>query len=479
MASAAVLAQKGYSVQLIEKNDQLGGRCRLWEEMGFSFDMGPSWYWMPEVFENFFHQFGYTTEDFYDLKRLDPGYRVYFSAQDFMDIPADPLKLEALFEEYEPGAGLKLREFLTQAEYKYKVGMRDYVFRPSHSILEFLDPTLLLEAIKIQIFSSQRSHVRKYFKHPYLISILEFPVLFLGGTAQNIPALYSMMNYADLSLGTWFPMGGMVQIPQAMGRICKEQNVEIHLNTEVHKILSKDKLAREVHTNQGIFYPDYIISGADYEHTDQELLEPNFRNYSPAYWDSRTLSPSSLLFYLGINRKLEGVKHHTLFFDESLDDHAHEIYKDPKWPSKPLFYVCCTSVTDPSTAPEGMENLFLLMPLAPGLQDSEELREKYYEIMMDRMEKTFGQEIKNHVIVKRSYAMHDFIQDYHSYKGNAYGLANTLFQTAFLKPKMKSKKLKNLLFTGQLTVPGPGVPPSIISGEIAAKELLVLIEKQA
>ncbi|HEY0057136.1 MAG TPA: phytoene desaturase family protein [Pedobacter sp.] len=472
LAAAAVLADKGHQVTIYEKNDQPGGRARVWETKGFKFDMGPSWYWMPEVFENFYQLFGKTTSDFYDLKRLDPSYRIYWQKDDFTDIPAKLSELEALFEELEPGSGKKLKDFLAQAELKYTTGMGSYVFKPSHSINEYLDLRLLKESFKIQMFTSISKHLRAYFKHPRLLKLLEFPVLFLGGTAQNTPALYSMMNYADLALGTWFPIGGMNEIVKAMVSIATEKGVDIKLNHEVSKIKTQGKFALGIETNQGFYTADLIISNADYEHTDQTLLDTDKRNYTPKYWDKRVLSPSSLLFYIGINKKLDNVLHHNLFFDENLEQHADEIYKNPRWPNKPLFYVSCTSKTDKASAPENGENLFFLMPLAPGLEDNDALREKYFEILMNRFEKITGESLRDAIIVKRSYAINDFIKDYHSYKGNAYGLANTLMQTAFLKPKMQSKKIKNLLFTGQLTVPGPGVPPAIISGQVVAKEAL-------
>ncbi len=477
MASASLLAKEGYRVKLIEKNDQLGGRARSWKIQGFTFDMGPSWYWMPDVFENFYNHFGYKTSDFYELKRLDPGYRAYFSSDYSIDIPADMPSLEAIFEKLELGAGLKLRSFLKQAEYQYKIGMKEYVFRPSHSILEYFDIRLLKEAFQLKLFQSQRNHVQNFFKNPVLRTILEFPVLFLGGTAQNIPALYSMMNYADLTLGTWYPMGGMHQIVTAMEKICKEQGVEIQLEEEVEQIEINKARATAVVTSKGIINADFIISGADYAHTEQVLIPKEYRNYDSNYWDKRILSPSSLIFYIGLNTKLKDIQHHTLFFDESLDNHADEIYNKPVWPSKPLFYACTSSVTDPEVAPNGMENLFLLMPIAPGLKDSEEIREYYFNKLMDRLEKILKQNIRSSIVIKRSYAINDFIKDYHSFKGNAYGLANTLFQTAFLKPKMKASKIENLLFTGQLTVPGPGVPPSLISGEVAAREAIKILEK--
>lgn len=476
LAAAAVLANEGHDLTIYEKNDQAGGRARVWESEGFTFDMGPSWYWMPEVFENFYNLFGKTTSDFYDLKRLDPSYRVYWEKNNFTDLPAQHDKLEELFEAIEPGSALKLREFLKQAKFKYETGMGDYVFRPSNSIKEYMDLRLLKESFKIQLFTSINKHLRQYFKHPKLLKLLEFPVLFLGGTAENTPALYSLMNYADLSLGTWFPIGGMNEIVKAMLSIAQEKGVKIKLDHEVLQIKTEGKKAIGIETNAGYYKADLIISNADYWHTDQQLTAEKNRNYSPGYWDKRVLSPSSLLFYVGINKKLDNIIHHNLFFDQDLEKHAHEIYKDPKWPTKPLFYVSCTSKTNESSAPLNSENLFFLMPLAPGLEDTDALREKYWEILLNRFEEITGESIRHNIVTKRAYAIKDFVKDYNSFKGNAYGLANTLMQTAFLKPKMRSKKITNLLFTGQLTVPGPGVPPAIISGQVAANEALKILK---
>jgi len=472
LSAACVLAKGGYKVTILEKNDQPGGRARVWEKHGFKFDMGPSWYWMPDVFENFFALFGKKPQDFYELKRLDPAYRVYFGKDDILDVPAAMPELESLFESIEPGSSKRLKEFLAQAAHKYKVGMGEYVFRPSHSITEFIDLNLIRKSMGMQLLTSMSRHVRKYFKHPKLIKLLEFPVLFLGARPQDTPAMYSMMNYADLVLGTWYPMGGMNEIVKAMVSIAEGLGVDIRLDTEVVKIAVADQLVSRVSTSKGVFEADFVITGADYEHTDQQLIAEPHRNYDRKYWDSRTMSPSSLLFYIGINRKIAGIKHHNLFFDEDFEQHAKEIYTNPQWPEKPLFYVCCPSKSDSSVAPENCENLFFLMPLAPGLEDSETLRDQYFEVLLNRFEKITGESIKDAIMVKRSYAMNDFKADYHSFKGNAYGLANTLRQTAFFKPAMRAKHIKNLLYTGQLTVPGPGVPPALISGQVAAGEAM-------
>jgi len=478
LTAAACLAKSGHEVVILEKNEQTGGRARVWEKDGFTFDMGPSWYWMPEIFEEFFQLFGKKVSDYYTLKRLDPAYRIFFTQDEEMDIPANLDALVHEFEMREKGSGMQLRAFLKDAEYKYNTAMGDHVRRISDSFTEFLEPQLILKSIQLNMFSSLRKSVRKKFKNPLLQSLLEFPVLFLGSTPDNTPALYSMMNYADLVKGTWFPQGGMGEIAKAFTQVAIEQGVTILCNKEVDKITVKDGQAKQVSVGSELFEADIVVAGSDYHHTEQNLLSPEHRVYDEAYWQSRTMSPSSLLFYVGIDVQLKHILHHNLFFDEDFEQHASEIYKNPQWPSKPLFYLCAASKTDPQCATPGGENLFFLIPLAPGLDDSDLLREKYFEIMLGRLEKKCGIDIRPHIRVKRSYAMQDFEKDYHAFKGNAYGLANTLRQTAFLKPKIKSSKVRNLFYTGQLTVPGPGVPPAIISGQIAAQEILKLIKKE-
>jgi len=466
------MAKQGCDVTLLEKNSQPGGRAAIWEKDGFRFDMGPSWYWMPDVFDNYFALFDKKPSDFYELKRLDPGYRIYFGKNDAMDIPAGIDQLEILFENIEAESSTNLRKFLQQAAIKYNIGMGEYVFKPSHSILEYVSLSLLKKSLNLQLLTSMSNHVRTYFKHPKLIHLLEFPVLFLGATPQNTPALYSMMNYADLVLGTWYPMGGMHEIVNAMVKIAGEQGVNICLDTEVIKINIHNGHAKSVSTTKGDYPADMVIAGADYEHVEQHLIDKPYRSYDKKYWDSRTLSPSCLIWFIGTNKKVSGIQHHNLFFDEDFEQHAKDIYIDPKWPEKALFYVCCSSKTDSAVAPENGENLFFLMPVAPGIEDDNTIREKYLDLMLSRFENITGESIRDAIVVKRSYALNDFEADYHAFKGNAYGLANTLKQTAFLKPAMKSKKIKNLLYTGQLTVPGPGVPPAIISGQVVAKEAL-------
>jgi phytoene desaturase len=464
LSAACNLAKSGYRVTVVEKNSGPGGRARKFHAEGFLFDMGPSWYWMPEVFESFFNRFGKKVSDYYDLKRLDPSYRVVYGKNDVLDVPASVPELGKKLEELEPGSSLKLKKFLDEAQYKYEVGINELVYKPGLSLGEFADWKLLTGALKLDVFNDMSSHVRKFFKHPKIIQLMEFPVLFLGEKPENTPALYSLMNYADIALGTWYPDGGMHKIVEGMVQLAEELGVSIQYNQNVERIEVADNQVKGVVVGGTLLQADIVVAGADYHHVEQHLLPKAYRRYDEEYWDKRKMAPSSLLFYLGINKRIPNLLHHNLFFDESFKEHAIEIYDHPRWPEKPLFYASAPSKSDPTVAPEGCENLFLLIPVAPGLEDKEEIREKYYRLLMDRLEAHTGENIRDHVIYKRSYAHADFIGDYNAYKGNAYGLANTLMQTAILKPSLKNKKLSNLYYTGQLTVPGPGVPPSLISG---------------
>ena len=471
LSAACHLAKAGYDVQLLEKNATPGGRARSFEEQGFRFDMGPSWYWMPDVFEGFFNAFGKQVSDYYQLIRLDPSYAVKFD-DETINIPASMPEFEAMCESLEPGSSKQLRQFLDQAAYKYEVGINDLVHKPSRSLSEFFDSRLLYGLLKMDVFTSMRSHVRKFFKSEKLRQLMEFPILFLGATPSNTPALYSLMNYADISLGTWYPEGGMHEIVKGMVSLSEELGVKILTNQEVKSFDYDHKSISKVRTDQGEFSADVVVAAADYHHIDQKVLDPRYANYSKRYWDQRVMAPSSLLYYVGLDIELPKMLHHVLFFDEDFDAHAKEIYEQPKWPTAPLLYASATSRTDNTVAPKGCENLFILIPVAPSLEDTDEIRERYIEMAISKLEKYNDVNIRDHIVVKRSYAHKDFISDYHSFRGNAYGLANTLRQTALLKPSLKNRKLKNLYFAGQLTVPGPGVPPSLISGEVVANEIV-------
>jgi len=479
LSAAAYLSAAGHEVHVFEKNNESGGRARqLKTHNGYVFDMGPSWYWMPGVFERFFKDFGKKTTDYYSLKLLDPSFEVVFANENILSIPENFSKLCELFESVEKGSSIQLQKFLEEAKYKYETGMDNLVYMPGISVSEFADTSLLKGVLRLQVFSSFSKHVRKYFSHPQLIALMEFPVLFLGAMPQDTPALYSLMNYAGLKLGTWYPHGGFGKVVNGIMEVARENGANFHFNSPVQNILVEGQWAYGVKVNGKEFNCDAVIAAADYHHVEDKLLPQAYRNYRNDYWEKKTFAPSCLIYFVGLTKKIKSIEHHTLFFEEDLFQHSKEIYKDPKWPTNPLFYVCCPSQSDDGVAPVGHENLFLLMPIAPGLTDDESLREKYFTVMINRLQKHIGEDIMEFIDYKQSYSVSNFIDDYHSYKGNAYGLANTLMQTAILKPKIRNKKISNLFYAGQLTVPGPGVPPSLISGKIAAGQLIKYFKKQ-
>jgi len=471
LSTACYLAKQGCDVTVLEKHDSIGGRARKFEQDGFVYDMGPSWYWMPDVFEKFFADFGKKVSDYYHLERLSPSYRIIYKDGP-LDIPSNIDELYAMFERIEAGSALKLKQFLKEAEYKYNIGMNDLVYKPGLSLIEFMNVKFMKGVFKLDVFNSIASHIRKSFTNPKLIQLLEFPVLFLGALPENTPALYSLMNYSDMIGGTWYPKGGMISVVNGMHKLAVELGVKFEFNSDVSKINVIDNKAKEIVSKLTYSNFDALVSSADYNFTEQKLLDEKYRNYSEKYWETRKLAPSSLIFYIGVNKKLPNLLHHTLFFDEDFDKHSKEIYTDPKWPTNPLIYLSSTSQTDSNVAPEGCENLMVLIPIAPNLKDDKATNDRYFDMVISRIEKQIGVPFKDNVIFRRDYATSDFIKDYNSFKGNAYGLANTLSQTAILKPKLINKKVKNLFYTGQLTVPGPGVPPCLISGKLVSEQVI-------
>ena len=470
LAASCYLAKQGHSVSIYEKNSTIGGRARQLKKDGFTFDIGPTWYWMPDVFERFFADFDRKPSDYYELIKLSPAYQVYFGVDDFITISDNLETISQTFESIEKGSATALKNFMAEAKSNYDIAIKDIVYRPGVSPLELITPETAMRVG--QFFGNISKDIRKRFKNKKLVQILEFPVLFLGAKPSDTPSFYNFMNFADFGLGTWHPKNGMYSVVLALEKLALDLGVKIHTNSNIEKIFVENGKASGLLINGEKITADIIVSGADYHHTET-LLEEKNRGYSEKYWQNKTFAPSSLLFYVGFDKKVKNVEHHSLFFDTDFDVHAEAIYDIPKWPEEPLFYASFPSKTDKNVSPEGKEAGIFLIPLAPGLEDTEALREEYFDKIMSRFEKLTQQNLKKNIIFKESFCVNDFIKDYNSYKGNAYGMANTLFQTAFLRPKLRSKKVKNLYFTGQLTVPGPGVPPALISGKLVSE----LIEK--
>ena len=465
ISAACYLAKAGHTVQILEKNSTPGGRARQFKKDGFTFDIGPSWYWMPDVFEKFFGDFDRKVSDYYTLEKLDPGYEVYFDQMESIKIGDNLEKIYTAFEAEEAGSAAKLKKFIKKAENNYNIAIKDLVYRPGVSPLELVTPATVK---KVGYFlSTIKKEVTKEFKNERLAQILQFPVLFLGAKPSNTPAFYNFMNFADFGLGTWHPEKGMYSVVEGMVKMAKELGVQFNTNQNVETICVENGKATGVIANGVQIDADVVVSGADYNHSES-LLKPKERGYTDAYWDKKVFAPSSLLFFIGLDKKVKNVSHHTLFFDVDFDAHARSIYDTPEWPKDPLFYGNFPSITDSSMAPQGKEACFLLIPIGPGIEDTEEMRNKYFDMVIERLEHLTKQPIKDAILFKESFCVNDFVSEYNSYKGNAYGMANTLLQTAFLRPKLKSKKVENLFFTGQLTVPGPGVPPALISGKLVA-----------
>ncbi|WP_116770845.1 phytoene desaturase family protein [Maribacter litoralis] len=468
LSAACYLAKNDWEVTIFEKNESVGGRASQFIKNGFTFDMGPSWYWMPDIFDKFFADFNKQTSDYYQLDKLSPAYKIFFS-DDVITIGDSMQKICKEFERIEPGSSKALKKFIDKAQENYDIAINKVVLRPGLSPLELVTKETILKVD--QFFKTISSQVRKSFKNQKLVSTLEFPVLFLGAKPSNTPSFYNFMNFADFGLGTWHPKGGMYEVIKAMENLAKELGVEIHTNAAVDQILVSDGKAIGIMRNGEKHLADKVLSGADYQHSEN-LLEEKHRQYRKSYWEKKVFAPSSLLFYIGFDTKLDNIEHHNLFFDTDFELHAQEIYDQPKWPTNPLFYANFPSVTDATMAPDGCETGFFLVPIATALEDTEELRNQYFDLIMDRFEKRTGQNIRNYIIFKETFCVNDFVERYNSYKGNAYGMANTLTQTAFLRPNLRSKKVANLYFTGQLTVPGPGVPPALISGKLVS-ELII------
>ena len=474
LSAACYLAKKGYKVTVVEKNTTLGGRARQFKKNGFTFDMGPSWYWMPDVFEKFFKDFNKERSDYYSLTKLNPAYKVFFGKNDTISIEDSLHKIKKVFEKEEKGSSIHLEKFINEAKSNYDIAVKDMLYKmPGISPLELVTRKTIF---KVRSFISNiRKEVNKGFVSHRLRAILEFPVLFLGAKASKTPAFYSFMNYADFGLGTWQPKNGFFDVVEAMVDLGKSLGVKYLINCNVESIELEKNKVKGLIINKENHLCDIIISGADYAHTES-LIQKKYRQYSKEYWIKKTWAPSSLLFYVGFDKKVPNVAHHNLFFDTDFDKHAKDIYDNPKWPSNPLFYANFTSKTNEKTAPSGCENGFFLIPIATNIEDNYKIRSKYFNIVISRLEELTGENLKKHILFYESFCVNDFIKEYNSYGGNAYGLANTLMQTAFLRPNIRSSKVKNLYFSGQLTVPGPGVPPAIVSGKLVS-DLIIKNEK--
>lgn len=465
LSISALLARDGHQVTLLEKHEQVGGRARMIHEQGYAFDMGPSWYMMPEVFEDFFAKFGKKPSDYYELTQLDPHYRIFFAGQETIDLVPDLEKNLDLFEKIEPGSSKRFQAYLARAKRLYDLSMKHFIYRSYEKMGDLIDKSFLKMGFSLDYFASLDRLLKKYFKDERLYKILSYTMVFLGGDPKNTPGIYSLMSHVDFNLGVWYPKGGMNAVAKGIAQLATEQGVEVIYNQDVQKILAENGHATGVQTQDKTYHADLVIMAGDYHHAEQVLLDQPHQSYTSSYWENRTMAPSAFILYLGIDKQLPQLDHHNLFLANDWEEHFDEIFRNPGWPDKPSYYICNPNKTEKGLAPEGKENLFVLVPVAAGLEDTEELRNSYANKIIADLEQQLGESIANHVEVKKIYSQKNFYQDYYSYKGTALGLAHTLFQSAVFRPKQQSKKVNNLFYTGQYTHPGIGVPMVIIAAE--------------
>ncbi|PSQ63553.1 MAG: phytoene desaturase [Halobacteriales archaeon SW_8_66_22] len=472
LSAACYLADAGADVRLLEKNEQLGGRASRLEKDGFTFDMGPSWYLMPDVFERFFDHFGRHPSDYYDLEPLDPHYRIFFKDGDSCEARGDHEYMRELFESYESGAGEAFDEYLETSQRHYETAMEKFVYEDRSQLRDWIDPDVMRAApIGLRLIGSMQSHVENYFDHPKLQQIMQYTLVFLGGAPHNTPALYNIMSHVDFNLGVYYPEGGLGGVVDGIVDLGEELGVTYETDSEVTGI-SRSYDGFVVETADEVFRPDRVVVNADYAHAERELLPEHERQYDDDYWESRTYAPSAFLIYLGVEGDVDDLAHHTLVLPTDWDDHFEQIFDAPGWPEDPAYYVCVPSKTDDSVAPEGHSNLFVLVPLAPGLPDGQRRRDQYRDRILADLAEHTGVDLRDRIVVEEQFSVSDFTERYNATQGTALGLAHTLRQTALLRPSNRSSAVDGLYFTGSFTTPGVGVPMCLISGEHTANALL-------
>lgn len=474
LAASCFLAKKGYEVLVLEKNSSVGGRARVLKDKGYTFDMGPSWYLMPDVFERFFANFGKKPQDYYQLKKLDPAYRIFFEKNKVVDISSDLKKNVELFDKHEKDGGKKFLDYLAMSKTQYDLSMESFVYRDYDSVFSVLKKDFFEKGRKLNLFGNVSSEVNKYFESDFLKKILMYNIVFLGGTPKNTPSLYSIMAHIDFNLGVWYPKGGLGSVVDGIFKLSKELRVQYKYDAEVSKINGDKNLKKAnslVLSNGEIISADLIIANADYHHVEMNLIDEDFRTYDEPFWKKSTVAPSAFVAYLGINKKLKKLDHHNLFLGNDWEKYFDSIFENPEWPDKPTYYLCVPSKNDDSVAPKGKENVFITVPIASGLEDNPELRDKFFEKIIIDVEEVTGEKIFDNIEYKKFFSINDFRTDYNAYKGTALGLSHTLFQSAFFRPRMKSQKLNNLYYCGQYVHPGIGVPMALIVAEVLDSKL--------
>jgi phytoene desaturase len=474
LSTAALLAHQGYNVSLYEAMPRLGGRANLIQEQGFRFDAGPSWYLMPDVFEHYFALFGKKPTDYFELDRLDPSYKIFFEdTGKTITITGDLERDLPKFEELEPGVTPRVREYLRRSEYQYKIALGQFVYKNYDSVFDFLTLQTAIQGSKLRVFEKMQKYVSRYFKTDAMQKIMQYTLVFLGSSPYNTPALYNIMSHVDFNMGVFFPRGGIYKLVEGLVKLGGEYGVEYHTNVPVQRIVTQSGKATGIILQDGTEVPaDLVISNADIAFTERSLLPPEARTKPDSYWDKRILAPSGLVLYLGVQGKIDTLEHHNLLFSGDWGANFSQIFDKPQLPDDPSFYVSMTSKTDATTAPEGHENIFVLVPIAAGQEYTEEQLDAYTDKILVMMEQHMGVEnLRQRIVYQKRYATADYERDFHTLGGSALGLAHTISQTAIFRPNNVSKKLNNMYYVGAGTNPGIGMPMTLVSAELLLKRL--------
>lgn len=472
LSAAAFLAKQGCDVVLLEKNKTLGGRARVLHKKGFRFDMGPSWYMMPEVFERFFKHFGKTVADYYQLEQLHPRYQVFFDDKTSL-VMSEKLEDNAnVFETQEAGAKEKLKEFIEKLRVPYQTSIGKFIYLDIWSVRSWLNFHNVRELFplifSLRLWESWHDFVGRFFKNEKLQKIMSFPAVFLGGSPFNTPSIYAVLAWADFQGGAWYPKGGMGAVVEAVIQTAREQGVRILPESDVDRIDLIDGKVVGVTANKQFYQADVVVGACDLANLETKLLPQQYQTWDASYWKKATLSISSMLVYIGLNTRLSKVAHHNMYFSKNWKQNFSEIFEHNTLSADPSFYISVRSMSDRSIVPKNSEEIVLLVPMGSGTVVTKEQLETYADEAIAKTEELLGEPIKKHIVVKEVYGPEQFAQDYHAFQGTALGLAHTFSQSLWLRPNVKSAKVNGLYYAGQYTNPGVGVPTALVSGELVA-----------
>ncbi|WP_210443391.1 phytoene desaturase family protein [Nocardioides sp. SYSU D00065] len=497
LASAALLASRGHTVDLLEKNDDLGGRVGSVERDGFRFDTGASWYLMPEVFEHFFELLGTTADAELDLTVLDPSYRVFFEGhRDPVDVRPDREHNRALFEAIEPGAGDRFDAYLRSARDTYDMALRRFLYSNFDSPAAFLHPDVVRRtpALGRLLTRSLESHAAGFFSDNRLRQVLGYPAVFLGSSPSRAPSMYHLMSHLDLGDRVLYPQGGFTRLIEVVASLARRHGARLHTGATVTAIRTADaERPRRGGRPRvaGVEYAggdgrttvpaDVVVGAADLHHLETQLLPPGLQTHPEPMWRGRSPGPGAVLAMLGVEGRLPELAHHSLFFTADWEQNFGDIFgADARVPDPASIYVCKPSQTDPTVAPEGCENLFVLVPvpadssIGHGGDDGggSEAVERAADAAIDQVASWAGvPDLRRRIRVRHTVGPDDFAARYNSWRGGALGLEHTLRQSAFLRPGNVSAKVDGLLYAGASTVPGVGLPMCLISAELVLKRL--------